>query len=287
MPRKTKSARLMSCHPNFLMNVSHAAIVSSNPEARGTLFSQVSDRSVTYWGNLESTCTTEQEIIFYQETNAIMLSYARTISGAYRIWKSEIELAHRQFDASEKQMTNARVLILRIGVRILESLFKLLMVMVFGYVLTLFIDKTFVPVKVSDTTGFKLPATLGALSLGLASVVLSTIYNNKLWSTAAAELSWCLGAAEEELERASIDAFDLHWSQFCRAYKNYTNKEYAYEPSFMSIMRGKLRARERWNQRRLYRLTGNARFAIALAKRRLWAIRSRHVAVAPTPGAPQ
>lgn len=273
----------MSCHPNFLMNVSHAAIVSSNPEARGTLFSRVSEVSVTYWSDLKETCTTEQEIVFYQETNAIMLSYARTISGAYRIWKSEIELAHRQFETSEKQMTNARLLVVRIGVRVLESLFKLLMVMVFGYVLTLFLDKTFVPLKVSETAGVKLPATLGAMSFGLVTMVASSFYNNKLWSSAAAQLSWCLGAAEEELERASIDAFDIHWSQFCRAYENYTGKNYAYEPSFISIMRGKLRARERWNQRRLYRMTGNARFMIALARRRLWASRSRHVVTVPIP----
>jgi hypothetical protein len=285
MSRRRRSSRLMSCHPNFLMNVSHAAIVASNPEARGTLFSHLSDQSIAYWTGLAAQCRAERETVFYQEANAIMLSYSRAISGAYRIWKSEIEMAHRQFETSERQMTNVKVLLIRVGVRILESLAKLLMVMVFGYVLALFLDKAFVPAKVAEATGVRLPATLGALSLGLVSMVASAFYSNKLWSSAAAELSWCLGAAEEELERASIDAFDIHWSQFCRAYRDFTGKDYVYEPSFISIMRGKLRARERWNQRRLYRLTGNARFAIALAKRRLWAIRTRYVAPQGAPNA--
>ena len=276
-----KPRRLLACHPNFLMNLSHACIVVANPEAKGTQFFNMSDRSINYWSQVEHICADESDIVFYQEASTIMLSYARSISGAYRIWKSEIELAHKQFDVNEKQMTNMRVLMFKIGMRVVQSLFRLLMVMVFGYVLTLFLGKAFVPVNVSEATGVNLPATLGALSFGLMTMVVSTYYSNQLWSTAAGELSWCLGAAEEELERASIDAFDLHWSQFCRAYKIYSGKDYNFEPSFINIMRGKLRARERWNQRRLYRMTSNARVVITLMRRRLWAVRKRHVVIAP------
>lgn len=259
---------LLACHPNFLMNVSHAYIVTANPEARGTPFFNMSERSVNHWTQLECWCADEGDVVFYQEANAIMLSYARAISGAYRIWRSEIELAHKQFDVDEKQMTNMRVLAFRVGMRVVQSLFKLLMVLVFGYILTLYLDKAFVPTKVVTETGVRLPASLGALSMGLVAMMLSTYRNNKLWVTAAAELSWCLGAAEEELERASIEAFDIHWSQFCKAYTAFSGKDYSLEPFFISIMRGKLQARERWNQRRLARVTNNIK-AIAEAVKKL------------------
>lgn len=258
---------LLACHPNFLMNVSHAYIVAANPDAKGTAFASMSDRSITHWAQLERWCANEDDVVFYHEANAIMLSYARAISGAYRIWRSEIEMAHRQFDVDEKQMTNLRVLAFRVGLRVIHSLFKLLMALVFGYVLTLYLDKAFVPSHVVAETGVRLPATLGALGMGMVATMFSTYRNNKLWHSAAAELSWCLGSAEEELERASIEAFDIHWSQFSKAYRAFSGRDYGAEPFFIGIMRGKLLARERWNQRRLARAVNHIKIVIEAAKK--------------------
>lgn len=265
-----KSKLLLACHPNFLMNVSHACTVAANPEARNTPFYKLSERSVTYWTQLEGWCASDEDVVFYQHANAIMLSYARAISGAYRLWRSEIELAHRQFETNERQIANVRVLALRVGLRIIQSLFKMLLVLVFGYVLTYTLGKAFVPGHVTAEVGVRLPATLGALSMGLIAMIAGTFRQNRLWSSAAAELSWRLGAAEEELERASIEAFDLHWSEFCGAYRAYSGRDYALEPSFINIMRSKLRARERWNGRRPHQASANLRRAVTMIQRYLW-----------------
>src|SRR5271156_1068116 len=106
------------------------------------------------------------------------------------------------------------------------------------------------------------------LGFGVISVAFTTLYNNRRWSSAASQLASCLGMAEEQLERASIDAFDLHWFQFCEAYQAYTGEDYTTEPSFISIMRGKLMKRERWNKQRMLQVTSQTRIVLELLKRK-------------------
>jgi hypothetical protein len=252
------------CHPNFLMNVGHAYIVAGNPSCKDTLWYGISDRGVKSWEILQLKCKDEDDIIFYEEADMIILSYSRAITAAYKRWETEVKLAHAQFERNEKQLTKS--VTLRALFAVAKWLFKLAIVAGLGGLLAILIG-LFIPHHVSEVTGINLPAAIGALTFAVISIITSTIWTNRLWSTAAAELQWCLGAAEEELERSSIEAFDLHWFQFCDAYKSYTGLDYNAEPSFISIMRNKLRARERWNRKLMYRMTGNVRISIELIRR--------------------
>lgn len=256
--------QLRRCHPNYLMNVGHAYIVAGNPLARDTLWFDISERGVRAWETTRTHCADEDDRVFYEESDVIILSYARAITAAYKRWEGEIKLAHQQFDRNERQL--AKSVMLQTFFAVAKWLFKLGIVAGLGGLLAT-LAALFFPHKVTTVTGVDLLTAIGALSFAVTSIIVGTVWKNRLWSTAAAQLQWCLGSAEEELERASIEAFDLHWFQFCDAFQTYTGLDYRAEPSFISIMRNKLRARERWNRKLLFRLTGNARVAIELVRR--------------------
>lgn len=256
--------RLARCHPNYLMNVGHCFIVASNPAARDTLWFGISERGVRAWETMRADCEDEDDRVFYEEVDVVILSYARTITAAYKRWEGEIRLAHLQFDRSEKQLT--RSVTTRTLIAVIKWLVKTAIVAGLGAAIGAMVS-AFVPQHVTGVVGVDLFKAIGALTFAVISIVVGSFWSNRLWSTAAAQLQWCLGAAEEELERSSIEAFDLHWWQFCEAFQFYTGLDYRAEPSFISIMRNKLRARERWNKKLMFRLTGNVRVVLELIRR--------------------
>lgn len=256
--------QLIRCHPNYLMNVAHAYIVAANPSSKGTEWFGPSGRGVNAWVMKRSRCETDDDLIFYDEADVIVLSYARAITAAYRRWENEVRLAHDQFGATERQITKS--VATRALIAVVKWLFKLGVVAGLGGALAA-VASRFFPQKVTSVAGVDLLTAVGALAFAVVSIVVGSVWSNRLWSSAAAQLKWCLGTAEEELERSSIEAFDLHWWQFCEAFQAYTGVDYQAEPSFISIMRNKLRARERWNRKLLFRLTSNIRVAIELVRR--------------------
>lgn len=262
--RETKQ-RLGRCHPNYLMNVAHAYIVANNPNIKDTPWLRIAERGVKAWEDEAwSACANYDDKEFYEEVDVVILSYSRTITAAYKRWENEIKLAHLRFDQNEKRLSKS--VTNRAMIAAMKWLVKLGLVAGLGAAVALLMDR-FVPHKVTEVTGIHLPVAIGALSASVISVVVGTIWNNKQWSAAAAQLQWCLGAAEEELERASIEAFDLHWFQLCEAFQSYTGLDYTAEPSFISIMRNKLRARERWNKKLMFKLTSNVRVGAELVRR--------------------
>lgn len=256
--------RLARCHPNYLMNVSHAFIVASNPAAKDTLWFGISERGVRAWETMRADCEDEDDRVFYEEVDVVILSYARTITAAYKRWEGEVALAHMQFGNSERQLTKS--VTTKAMIAVVKWTVKTAIVAGLGGAIGTMIG-AFVPQRVSAATGLDLFTAIGALAFAVISIVVGSFWSNRLWSTAAAQLQWCLGAAEEELERSSIEAFDLHWWQFCDAFQVYTGLDYRAEPSFISIMRNKLRARERWNKKLMFRLTGNVRVVLELIRR--------------------
>jgi hypothetical protein len=244
-----------------LMNLAHAYIVLSNPDTRGTAYEGIASRVVTSWEELRSALVSDDDLSFYGEADAAVLSYARVIHGAHKHWREEIELARLQFSARERNLNKS--LTLKVATRLIQGLVKLLLAMGFGFILALLLGH-----EMKSHESINLMASLTALGFGVVSVAFSTLHSNRQWSSAASQLATCLGMAEEQLERASIDAFDLHWFQFCEAYRAYTGEDYTTEPSFISIMRGKLLKRERWNKQRVLHLTSQTRIVLELLKRR-------------------
>lgn len=255
---------LVRCHPNYLMNVAHGYIVAANPSTRGTDWEVSSDRCVAAWEAKVARIASDDDLVFYEEADAAVLSYARAITSAYKRWEAEVALAYEQHGRTERQMTHSVLAKSLIGVVRWSA--KTAIVAGLGGAIGAMVG-SFVPQRITDAAGLDLFKTIGALAFAAASIAVGSIWGNRLWSAAAAELRWCLGAAEAALERSSIEAFDLHWFQLCEAYRAYTGLDYRAEPSFISIMRNKLRARERWDRKVTFRLTANTRLAIELARR--------------------
>lgn len=247
-------------HPNALMNLSHAYIVSNNPDVRGTSYDGIAQRVIANWEGLGSGLN-GSELGFYAEADAAVLSYSRAIHGAHKHWREEVELARLQFARREQSINQS--LTMKVATKLVQGLVKLLLAMGFGFVLALLLGH-----ELKSHESVNLMASLTAMGFGVISVAISTVLNNRKWSSAASQLATCLGMAKEQLEHASIEAFDLHWFQFCAAYQAYTGEDYTAEPSFVSIMRGKLLKRERWNKQRMLQLTSQTRIVLELLKRR-------------------